>query len=63
MVCKDGYELEGWKGNDYLLLKNKGQVIMKKKKNKAKTFRVDNSIKVNSFPEAYELLKKNFGLP
>jgi serine/threonine protein kinase len=64
MVCENGYELRNWKSNDYLLLENKERVIMKKKKHKSNNaFRGDNSIKANSFPEAYELLKKDLGLP
>lgn len=63
MSSKDNYELRNWKGNDYLLEKNKGQVILKKKKHTAKTFRIDNSVKAANFVQAYDLLKKKLGLP
>jgi len=63
MSSKGNYELRNWKGNDYLLEENKGQVILKKRKHTAKTFRIDNSVKAASYAQAYDLLKKKFGLP
>jgi serine/threonine protein kinase len=60
---KDGYQLRDWKGNDYLLLESGEQIILKKRKHKAKLFRVDNSVKAQDFDTAYIQLKRKVGLP
>lgn len=59
----EGYELRNWKRNDYLLVGNNGQVVLKKKKHGSDSFRVDNSVKATSLAEAYEILQRNIGLP
>jgi len=63
IASKEGYELRDWKGNDYLLVESGGKIIMKKRKHKSKTFRVDNSIKAQDFDAAYNQLKNKVGLP
>lgn len=63
MVSSKGYELMNWKGNDYLLIENNSQVILKKRKHGMGSFRVDNSVKAESFVQAYELLQLKIGLP
>ena len=63
MTTEDGYILENWKGNDYLLVEENAKVVLKKKKNGSKSFRIDNSIKANNISQVYTDLKKKIGLP
>lgn len=63
MASKKGYELRDWKGNDYMLIESGDQIILKKRKHKAKLFRVDNSVKAQDFDTAYGKLKVKLGLP
>lgn len=63
ITTKDGFELRNWKGNDYILLEDKGQIILKKKNHKCKTYRIDNSIKATDYREAYSQFRKKVGLP
>lgn len=63
IASKEGYELSNWKGNDYLLIESSGQIILKKRRHKSKTFRIDNSIKSKDFCSAYNQLKGKVGLP
>lgn len=60
---EEGFELRNWKGNDYLLMEDKCLVIMKKKKHKGKTYRIDNSVKAAEYRTAYSQLKAKIGLP
>jgi len=57
-----GYELRNWKKNDYLLLENKGEIILKKKKHSTSLYRVDNRVKSKDFTSAYKILKKKIGI-
>ncbi len=63
ITSRDGYELQNWGGNDYLLTEKKGRVLMKKKKHPAKNYRIDNSVSGDDFNRAFELLKEKIGLP
>jgi hypothetical protein len=60
---EDGFQLQNWKGNDYLLQDSGNQIILKKRNHKAKVFRVDNSVKAQNFDIAYTQLKTKIGLP
>jgi serine/threonine protein kinase len=59
----EGYELNNWNGNDYLLVENNGYVILKKRKHGSDLFRVDNSIKAKDIDVAYQRLQSKLGLP
>jgi eukaryotic-like serine/threonine-protein kinase len=63
IACKEGFELQNWKGNDYLLFEFSGQIAMKKRKHKSKIFRLDNRIKAIDYIAAYNQLKDIVGLP
>lgn len=63
IASKEGFELHDWKGNDYLLTESSEKVILKKRKHKMKTFRVDNSIQAEEFSIAYNQLKDKIKLP
>jgi serine/threonine protein kinase len=63
ITSSEGYELKNWKGNDYLLIDNIGQVILKKRKHGSGSFRVDNAVKASNLVAAYEILQHKIGLP
>ena len=57
------YELRNWNGNDYMLLENKGQIVMKKKKHRGVTYRNDRRVNGFDYSTAHKVLKKIVGLP
>lgn len=58
-----GYILNNWKGNDYLLIEQQKNILVKKRRHNGKTFRVDNSIKSINLKETYNIMKEKIGLP
>jgi serine/threonine protein kinase len=63
MKTTDGFLLEDWNGNDYLLFEENGNAVLKKRKHGREAFRSDNSVKGNSLSDAFGVLKKQIGLP
>ncbi|KAB0550477.1 protein kinase family protein [Pseudomonas argentinensis] len=60
---ENGYELENWNKNDYLLTEDNDKIILKKRKHGTKNYRTDNSICGDNYNSAYALLKEQIGLP
>lgn len=63
MDTPEGYQLENWNKNDYLLTVDKKKIILKKRKHGTENFRIDNSIKCDDYISAYQLLKNQIKLP
>lgn len=63
LITAKGYALNNWKGIDYLVCKDKGKFIIKKKKITSTDFRADRSITGISHSEIYNKLKRKIKLP
>jgi hypothetical protein len=57
------YKLSGWNGNDYIILCENDNYIIKKKKSSSKEYRQDKSIKGKSAEEVFNKLKIKIKLP
>lgn len=59
----NGYELRDWKNLNYLINKEEGKFILKKKGISVKGYRKDTKFTGNSYLEIYNELKQKVGLP